>query len=139
MRDTRLRCDCCGQCESTSGCVRGVVNCPCEIETGSFHIALDCPECERCPVHCKCHSEKCICERREWSAQHLMMARSLGLRLDHFHEKECPVPVICRAQIRKAKAELELNMATVMLDAALASPLDRAMEIKQLKEQLKGL
>lgn len=100
MRDTRLRCDCCDKYEG--GCVRGVVNCPCETETTFVTpMALECPDCKKCPVHCKC--DPCDC-------------RNLSTPAMFFgHHKDCIVRRKCRVKIKKAKAEVDLMAADVLL------------------------
>lgn len=63
MRDTSAVCDCCGKREMAGQCVKGSPMCPCERDKDwlSFQ-ALDCPKCEKCPVHCRCFDKECNCD-----------------------------------------------------------------------------
>lgn len=45
-----MHCWCCGQAESTSGCVRGF-RCDCDLKLG---IPIRCKLCQFCKKHCKC-------------------------------------------------------------------------------------
>jgi hypothetical protein len=45
------RCWCCGQSESSSGCVRGH-RCNCGLGLGKTG---ECPACKFCPSHCRCN------------------------------------------------------------------------------------
>lgn len=98
MRDTSAYCECCGKRESVGQCVKGVVMCPCEIETTYFiRTTLICKDCKKCPVHCRCESCKCP------------YVETIG------HDRDCIVRKVCKATIRLAKAKLELEFAELDL------------------------
>lgn len=100
MIDTRLTCDCCGKKESTSGCVRGVVNCPCEQSRDSgFLPKIDlCPDCNKCPAHCVC--EMCNCRK-----------------IMDTHSKDCRIRLKARYKIQRDSAKHALEIAELQLKA----------------------
>jgi hypothetical protein len=93
MRDTSAICDCCGEREQAGQCVKGRVMCPCEVNQAFISLrVLECRECKKCPVHCLCDSDKCIC--RELSTPNMFFG----------HHRDCPVRVNCRERIKKNSA-----------------------------------
>lgn len=90
VADFRLTCDCCGEKESTSGCVRGVVQCPCDKEQSLFGMdnAL-LHECEKCPKHCKCFDKLCA---GSCSSSIASITAMMG------HDKNCPARIESWAQ-----------------------------------------
>jgi hypothetical protein len=85
MRDTSAVCGCCHKREAAGQCVKGRPVCPCETDDGWLtHVALRCPKCRKCPVHCPCFDRDCVCGARADSL--------LGHRL------QCPARVKSREQ-----------------------------------------
>ena len=95
MRDSRLTCACCGKRESSSGCVRGRPNCCCDTEFKSviYTVSL-CPDCVKCPTHCKCDLKRCHCATKFFG-----------------HKTDCDVRLICKAKIQRANALDKLDSA----------------------------
>lgn len=98
VRDTRLVCPCCGKRESAGGCVRGVVNCPCETSNRSFfEPTVDlCEGCNKCPAHCTC--EMCNCRK-----------------IMDSHSSDCRARLKCRYKIMRDKAKAEVETAELLL------------------------
>lgn len=101
MRDTSAYCRCCGKREQVGQCVKGSVMCACETDDDFYsHDALECPDCKKCPVHCKC--EKCDCPQVGWG---------IGLQ----HRTDCRVRQKCRYKIRYDNAKREMESAERIL------------------------
>lgn len=85
VADFRMTCNCCGERESTSGCVRGVIQCFCDKEERLFGMknAL-LHDCEKCPKHCKCFETLCD---GSCSSSIASVSRMMG------HKKDCPARI----------------------------------------------
>ena len=58
-------CKCCGKENDQRGCVKGPPQCFCEKRPDDFGgilgDPLECKQCGKCPTHCFCNVETCIC------------------------------------------------------------------------------
>jgi hypothetical protein len=68
--------------------------CGCETDDKWLtHVALSCPKCKKCPVHCGCYEEECTCYKKGFTVNTM---RLLGHRLD------CPARIESRKQFDDA-------------------------------------